>query len=108
MNNLQVFENQDSKQIIEQIYQKEIFNKNFCIYGSVQEPLFLAIDVANWIEHSSPNKMIQSLDEDEYLHGTIVRSGQKRTVAMISEGGLYEVLFRSRKPIAKKFKKEVN
>lgn len=92
---------------LEVFEQREILGKDFKIYGTVENPLFLAKDVAEWIEHSDSNKMIKSVDEDEKLIGTLFLAGQHREVAMLTEDGLYEVLMQSRKPIAKAFKKEV-
>lgn len=89
------------------IDQREVLSKDFKIYGDYDNPLFLAKDVANWIEHTDQRKMIQSVDEDEKLKGTLFLSGQKRQSWFLTEDGLYEVLMQSRKPIAKKFKKEV-
>ena len=70
---------------------------------------FLAKDVAEWIEYdlSSVNKMLDKIDEDEKLVGTLFRSGQNREVWFLTENGLYEVLMQSRKPLAKEFKKKV-
>lgn len=89
------------------IDQREVLAKDFKIYGDYDNPLFLAKDVASWIEHTDQRKMIQSVDEDEKLKGTLFLSGQKRQSWFLTEDGLYEVLMQSRKPIAKKFKKEV-
>lgn len=89
------------------IDQREVLSKDFKIYGDYDNPLFLAKDVASWIEHTDQRKMIQSVDEDEKLKGTLFLSGQKRQSWFLTEDGLYEVLMQSRKPIAKKFKKEV-
>lgn len=87
--------------------QREVLGMEFKIYGTSDEPLFLAKDVANWIEHSKANMMLQSIDEDEKLRETIFTSGQNREMWFLTEDGLYEVLMQSRKPIAKQFKKEV-
>lgn len=84
-----------------------LLGKEIDVYGSVDEPLFLAKDVAEWIEHTQPSKMVETVDEDEKLIGTIFLSGQNREVWMLTEDGLYEVLMQSRKPIAKQFKKGV-
>ena len=84
-----------------------LLGKEINVYGSVDEPLFLAKDVAEWIEHTQPSKMVETVDEDEKLMGTIFLSGQNREVWMLTEDGLYEVLMQSRKPIAKQFKKGV-
>lgn len=91
-------------QIIEQ---REVLGKEFKIYGDFENPLFLAKDVAEWIEHNKPFEMIAKVDENEKLKATISLSGQNREVWLLTEDGLYEVLMQSRKPIAKAFKKEV-
>lgn len=92
---------------IEIIKQQEVLGQSFRIYGTVDEPLFLARDVAEWIEHSDVSMMLRSIDEDEKLNQTMFVSGQNRLVSFVTEDGLYEVLMQSRKPIAKSFKKEV-
>ena len=89
------------------IDQREVLGKQFRIYGTPENPLFLAKDVASWIEHSKPSVMIESVDDDEKLMETLFTSGQNRQVWLLTEDGMYEVLFQSRKPIAKRFKKEV-
>lgn len=98
---------------IQIIEKQEILGRQVNVYGSFENPLFLAKDVAEWIEYTRTNekydvsKMLKGVDEDEKLVGTIFLSGQKRTVWMLTENGLYEVLMQSRKPIARQFKKAV-
>jgi len=89
------------------INEQEVLGKNFRIYGTVEEPLFLAKDVAEWIEHSNPTEMVRTIDADEKLNSTILSAGQNRECTFLTEDGLYEVLMQSRKPIAKQFKKKV-
>ena len=89
------------------INQQEVLGKDFKIYGTKDNPLFLAKDVAEWIEHSKPSMMLNSIDEEEKLKETLFTSGQNREMWFLTEDGLYEVLMQSRKPIAKAFKKEV-
>lgn len=86
---------------------QEVLGKQFTIYGTKEEPLFLAKDVANWIEHKNITHMMNVVDEDEKLIYTICNSGQNREMWFLTEDGLYEVLMQSRKPIAKQFKKKV-
>jgi phage antirepressor YoqD-like protein len=91
-----------------QILRQEILlGRNFTIYGDLENPLFLAKDVAEWIEHSDVSTMIRLVDEDEKLRQTLFVSGQNREVVLLTENGLYEVLMQSNKPIAKQFKKGV-
>ena len=89
------------------INEQEVLGKHFTVYGTTDEPLFLAKDVAEWIEHSKPSIMVDTVDEDEKLRETIFTSGQNREVWFLTENGLYEVLMQSRKPLAKEFKKKV-
>ena len=92
---------------IEIINEQEVLGKQFKVYGTFENPLFLAKDVAEWIEHSRASEMLKSIDEEEKLMQTILASGQNRQMWFLPEDGLYEVLMQSRKPIAKAFKKEV-
>lgn len=91
--------------------EQEVLGKQFRVYGTAEEPLFLAKDVAEWIEYSISNvsKMLAVVDDEEKTIRTIVTSGSNyQTEAwFLTEDGLYEVLMQSRKPIAKQFKKEV-
>ncbi len=89
------------------IEQREVLGKEFKIYGDYNNPLFLAKDIANWIDHNKPAEMLSHIDEEEKLKAIISHSGQKREMWMLTEDGMYEVLMQSRKPIAKKFKKQV-
>ena len=87
--------------------QTELCGQQFMVYGSAQEPLFVASDVATMLNHPNTSELVKLVDDDEKLTSTILRSGQNREVWMLTENGLYEVLMQSRKPIAKQFKKGV-
>ena len=91
------------------IDERELLGKHFVIYGTKEEPLFRAKDVAEWIDYGERNvtRMTANVDEEEKLCIQIVITGQRREVLMLTEDGLYEVLMTSQKPIAKQFKKEV-
>lgn len=95
----------DNLQIIDE---RKLFGKDFKIYGDIENPLFLAKDVANWIENSNTSQMLNVVDENEKALYTIYRvDGSTNKQWFLTEDGLYEVLMQSRKPIAKQFKKEV-
>lgn len=74
------------------------------VYGTPAEPLFLAKEVAEILDHSKASVMIDMVDEDEKLRETIFTSGQRREMWLLTEQGLYEVLMQSRKPVARQFK----
>ena len=99
---------------IKVIAEQNVLGRDFHIYGTIEEPLFMAKDVAELIDYAKTSKgaynvsmMLDSVDDDEKLISETLVSGQKRKVWFVREYGLYEVLMQSQKPIAKKFKKEV-
>ena len=89
------------------IKEQEVLGKEFRVYGSVDEPLFLAKDVANWIDNKNVSQMLNVVDDDEKGIYNVYTLGGNQDVWFLTENGLYEVLMMSRKPIAKQFKKEV-
>ena len=95
------------EKVLSVIQETVILGKNIQMYGSVEAPLFLASDVADWIEHSQTSKMVKSVDDNEKLMGTLFLSGQNRDAWFLTEDGLYEVCMQSRKPVAKEMKKEI-
>lgn len=101
---MQVNENE-----VENVQSLTVLNTNFNMYGTIDKPLFLAVDVAKMIEYSvdKTHQMLELVDDDEKLTDTIYRAGQKREVWFLTENGLYELLMQSRKPLAKRFKLEV-
>ncbi|MDX5610086.1 phage antirepressor, partial [Clostridioides difficile] len=97
---------------LQTIKEQELLGKEFKVYGTLENPLFLARDVAEWIDYSktsegyyNTSKMLMSIDEDEKV--TITNSNSGGNKLFLTEDGLYEVLMQSRKQIAKQFKKEV-
>ena len=92
---------------VQLIKEQEVLGKTLRVYGTAEEPLFLAKDVAEWIGHSNVTEMLKGVDDSEKLTSIILRAGQRRSVNMLTEDGLYEVLMQSRKPIAKQLKKEI-
>jgi len=92
---------------LEVIEQRDVLGRDFKIYGDIDNPLFLAKEVAEWIEHSDVSTMLRAVDENEKLVQTMFVSGQNRDLWFLTEDGLYEILLQSRKPIAKEFKKQV-
>lgn len=90
------------------IDERELLGRDFRIYGTLDNPLFLAKDVAEWIEHSNSRMMLQGVDVEEKVcvNNPYALKGQQEQW-FLTEDGLYEVLMQSRKPIAKEFKKKV-
>ena len=71
------------------------------------QPWFVAADVCRVLNLSNISESLRGLDDDE-LSSELLNSGtQGRTMRLISESGLYALIFKSRKPEAKTFRKWV-
>lgn len=77
----------------------------FDVYGSPEEPMFKAQDIAKLLQLTNVSDMIQRVDEEELTKLNL--GSQSGETWFLTEDGLYEVLMQSRKPIAKQFKKGV-
>ena len=94
---------------IKVLKQTELLGHQFTVYGTAENPLFLTKEIADIIEYSASNsnKLTNLVDRDEKVRNIITTLGGNQEVWLLTEDGLYEVLFQSRKPIAKEFKKGV-
>jgi len=70
-------------------------------------PWFVAKNVCDVLEIKNNRQAIENLDDDEKLLHTLNITGQNRKVWVINESGLYNLIFRSNKPEAKKIRKWV-
>lgn len=94
---------------IQVLDKRNILGEEVVMYGDVETPLFLAKDIATWIDERDGYTVSRKVDEDEKLVHRFCVPGdtQERDHTLLTEEGLYEVLMQSRKPIAKEFKKRV-
>ncbi|HEL9598076.1 TPA: BRO-like protein [Streptococcus suis] len=104
----------DQGELLQVIYTDNFNGHALDVYGNFENPLFMARDIAEMIDYQktaqgkyNTAKMLKMVDEDEKIKGipnshTLINSGT--TVWFLTEQGLYEVLFQSRKPKAKEFK----
>lgn len=96
-----------------QIGSRDILGKTVTAFGTVDNPLFLAKDVAEWIGVQNVSQMLEPIDGDEKTKVLLpsiqcIEGLQANTEYwFLTENGLYEVLFLSRKPVAKEFKSGV-
>lgn len=72
------------------------------------EPWFVAKDVCRVLGIANHNDAVSRLDDDE-RHGVGITDpiGREQTVTAVNESGLYSLIFQSRKPEARKFRKWV-
>ncbi|MFT8551839.1 MAG: Bro-N domain-containing protein [Acetobacter okinawensis] len=71
------------------------------------QPWFVLSDVCNVLEHTNSRAAAERLDEDEKGVSTIYTPGGPQEMNIINESGLYNLIFTSRKPEAKRFRKWV-
>jgi len=80
------------------------FNTEINIQGTFDEPLFRASDIGKVLEIVNIRQDLKNL-EDSDKHGVYITDsiGREQETTFLTEKGLYKILFRSRKPIAKQF-----
>lgn len=71
------------------------------------EPWFVAADVCAALDIANVSDAVGRLEEYEKLVSLVTISGQGRNVLLVNESGIYSLVFTSRKPEAKAFKKWV-
>lgn len=71
------------------------------------EPWFVGIDVCRCLELKNPRSTLDLIaEEDKGVH-TVDTPGGQQSVTIVSEGAMYGLVFKSRKPIAQKFQRWV-
>ncbi len=68
---------------------------------------FVVDDVTSILELKDPVQVLDSLDDNERSTSEIFRNGEMQQVNLISESGLYGLIFRSNTESAKRFRKWV-
>ena len=71
------------------------------------EVWFVASEVCKLLDIQNVPRAVSSLDDDEKQLYQIRIAGQLRKVNIVSESGLYALVFQSKKPSAKQFRKWV-
>lgn len=94
MNELQIFNNPDFGQVRMVMIE--------------DTPYFVGKDVAEILGYKDTVNALKShVDDEDKLGWQITTSGQKRNVTLINESGVYALVFSSKLPTAKKFKRWV-
>jgi prophage antirepressor-like protein len=71
------------------------------------EPWFIAKDVCDILDIADPSMALSRLEEDEKGTTTVGTTSGPREMLVVSKSGVYSLIFTSRKPEAKRFRKWV-
>ena len=96
-------------EVLKVIDKTKILGKDVNLYCSIEEPLFEASEVADWLGVQNVSQMLKQAEIDESEKGIFLKytlGGNQKTL-FITEDAMYEVLMRSRKKEAKPFRKEI-
>lgn len=75
--------------------------------GTVDNPEWIAQDVCQCLDLGNVSQALESLDEDEKGITIIDTPGGEQEMLTVLEPGFYHLIFKSRKPAAKRFKRWV-
>lgn len=87
------------------INKSTFLDKEIDVWGTVEQPLFRAKDVASWLGIKNVPDLVKRIDNEEVHRLNLC--GLQGETWFLTEDGLYELLMQSRKPIVKQFKKGV-
>jgi prophage antirepressor-like protein len=75
--------------------------------GTPQQPEWIAQDVCNVFAIKNASDTLASFDRDEKGIATIYTPGGDQQMLTVTEPGLYRLIFKSRKTVAKRFQRWV-
>ena len=91
-------------QVLPYVFQEQLVRARL---DEQDNPWFVAKDVCAVLDIQDHHQAIEQLDDDERGRCTVPTPGGMQELKVISESGLYALIFRSRKPEAKAFSKWV-
>ena len=80
-------------------------NYNINIKGTIENPLFQAKQIADILDIKSFHSSLRDFDDDEKIIESTFTNGGNQNTIFLTEIGLYKLVSRSKKPIAKTFQK---
>ncbi|PQJ27423.1 BRO-N domain-containing protein [Rubritalea profundi] len=77
------------------------------VLGTAMEPMFVAKDVCDVLEIKNSRQALARLDDNEKGVTIADTLGGSQEMTYVTESGLYHLMFKSRKPAAKRFRRWV-
>lgn len=96
-------------EILEVVQETTILGKPVKLYRDIENPLFEASEVANWLDVQNVSQMLKQADipESEKDIFSKYTLGGNQNSLFITEDAMYDVLMSSRKKEAKPFRREI-
>ena len=94
-------------EVLAVIQETEILGKKIVMYGSIENPYFVASDVAEWLGERDGYTVARKVDDEEKDTQIVCTHGGKQKTTVLTEDGLYEACMLSRQEISKPLKKEI-
>lgn len=91
------------------IQETVILGKPVKLYRDIENPLFEASDIANWLDIQNVSQMLKQADIPKNEKGIFLKYtlGGNQNSLFITEDAMYDVLMSSRKKEAKPFRREI-
>ena len=96
-----------NNEVLKVVTEKEILGKQIKMYGSIENPYFVASDVAEWLGERDGYTVARKVDDEEKDTQIVCTLGGNQKTTVLTEDGLYDACMLSRKKIAKPLKKEI-
>ena len=96
-----------NNEMLQVVTEKEILGKQIKMYGSIENPYFVASDVAEWLGERDGYTVARKVDDEEKDTQIVCTLGGNQKTTVLTEDGLYDACMLSRKKIAKPLKKEI-
>ena len=94
-------------EVLTVIQETKILGKKIVMYGSIENPYFVASDVAEWLGERDGYTVARKVSDEEKDTQIVCTHGGNQKTTVLTEDGLYEACMLSRKEISKPLKKEI-
>lgn len=97
-------------ELLEVVSETKVLGKSVKLYRSIENPLFEAKEIADWINVQNVSQMLKQADIPESEKGIFLKytPGGNQKSLFISEDAMYDVLMQSRKNEAKIYRREIS
>lgn len=87
----------EEKKVLEVVAETEILGETIKMYGSVEEPYFVASDVAGWLGERDGYTVGRKVDDEDKDTQLVCTLGGTQKTTVFTEDGLYDACMLSRK-----------